>query len=296
MKGAVLAALWLALHTQGRALDTLRLPWIFSDEPALAADFNFSPGRNGETQVQICLGGFFKDFGLPKGAARAPQLEVLIEFLAPGALRPLRSTHSSLDLIEALKEYQKPFSRSIFKASSDLVYKNDQRVSLPPGDYNVTVDLRDEELSIQSRRTLHVIVPDLASGASGLGDLKFCLGLGERLDAQGRVKRWIDPNPWRQVSFKRGWDLIVAYDFAPAMNGSWRREVRVRRLRGNDEAVLSRQDALPLKNPGQYWITQIPTEEFKVWMEGVYVLEIDLWPRKNRAALVSSSKTFEVLP
>jgi hypothetical protein len=284
------------LPLPGQALHTLRLPWIFSDRPEITADFNFSPAPAGRTKVELSLGGRFAKFGLPRGAARAPQLAIHCEFISPGELVG-RVTHvdGRADLAEVLVGYGAPFARQAFSASSPYVFKTEFLATLAPGDYNVVVAIEDKELSIFSRRTLHVIVPALSSG---LGDLKFCLGVGEALDPSGKPARILDPNPWRQVGGASHWGLIVAYDLygpAPAP-GSLRRH-SIWRLRGdNDEPLWSEEAPLPPKKRGQLYLAQPPAKALAVLERGIYVFKVEIWHPGWPEAIQSASKTFEVLP
>lgn len=296
---ALLLGLALGLLPRaGAALQILRLPWIFSDEPELSADFNFSAAPGKKTRVELSLGGRFARFGLPRGAARAPILETRCEFVSPGELvDSVASLKGSLDLSEVLKGYGAAFSRSAFSGSSPYVFKSEYAVALAPGDYNVIVSIRDKELSISSRRTLHVIVPAIRE-ADGLGDLKFLLGVGEELDARGKKRRILDPNPWRQLGGASGWDLIVAYDtLGEAARGPMVRRHSVWRLRGdNDEALWSEEGPLPAKRPGQVYLARLGREELATLRRGIYVFKVEAWPRARPSAVFISSKTFEVLP
>src|SRR5579863_5607335 len=101
----------LGLVQQARALEVLRLPWIFSDEPEISADFNFSPSLQGKTQVDLSLGGRFSKFGLPFGAARAPILDIRVDFVNPGELvSSVATLRGRLDLGDVLKDYGQSFS------------------------------------------------------------------------------------------------------------------------------------------------------------------------------------------
>ena len=108
--GALALALLLA-GGSAQARESLRLPWVFSDEPDLAADFGFSPGAAGKTRVHLALGGRFAHFGLPRGAARAPKLAFTVEFKAPsdleGAVSVLRT---DLDLADVLGATATPWA------------------------------------------------------------------------------------------------------------------------------------------------------------------------------------------
>src|SRR5207244_2962203 len=118
------------------AIEILRLPWIFSDEPELTADFNFSTAAGGLTAVEISLGGRFARFGLRRGSARAPVLDVRLEVISPGELkREVATLKSSIDLSGVLKTYGVAFDPSCFRKSSVYVYKHDFHFQARPGDF-----------------------------------------------------------------------------------------------------------------------------------------------------------------
>jgi hypothetical protein len=270
-------------------LETLRLPWIFSDRPELSADFNFSPGSKGGTRVELSLGGRFSRFGLPWGAARPPILGLLCEFVDPGRLvGKVAALKGRIDLGQVLRESGLDFSPSRFKSSSPLLYKAEFSTELAPGDYNVALSLEDKELSISGRRTLHVIVP--AMERKGIGDLKFCMAVGKELDSRGKERRVLDPNPFRQVGGREAWPLIVAYDaFGAAGAQGAKRRVSIRRLRGDDADAWSAVDRLPARKAGQWFISQPPEQALAGLRPGVHVFSVEIGGMK-------ASKTFEVLP
>lgn len=275
--------------------ETLRLPWVFSDEPDLSADFAFEPGAGGKTQVTLELGGRFAGFGLPSGASRAPRLEILAEITAPSELeRAVGSVSGVVDLAEVLTEYGLSFARQHFREGSSLVYKASLGTELAPGDYNVRVQLKDEGLGVDSWRTLHLIVPSLDPAQWQLGDLKFITAVGKRLNGKGKEERVLDANPWRQVGAKLGWDLMVAYsDLGPRPGGALKRRASIRRLRG-DGAELWRDDSPPpAKRRDQVWILRLSEDELKPWKAGTYLLEVEL---SAGGRSVKAAKTFEVLP
>lgn len=294
MRPALLGAL-LALATGLPARETLRLPFVFSDEPDLSADFGFEPGKDGRTRVTLDLGGRFAGFGLPPGAARAPRLEVEAEVTAPTELdRDAATLRTQVDLAEALAGYGLRFERRHFGRNSTLVYKASLDVELPPGDYNVSLRLSDPALSVESRRTLHLLVPALDAKRWQLGDLRFITAVGARLDDKGREQRVLDPNPWRQVGGRLGWDLLVAYsDLGPRPPGVLSRRAQIRRLRGPAEPLWSEQGPPPPKRPEQVWLLRVPEPEIKAWQAGVYLLEVELGAGGRS---VKAAKTFEVLP
>jgi hypothetical protein len=291
-------ALFLLMPLPAGALEVLRLPWIFSDRPELTADFNFSPAPGGKTNVELALGGRFSRFGLPNGAARAPILEIRCDFVNPGELvENVAALKTQLDLGEILSTYGASFSESAFSSSSPFVFKTQFKVALKPSDYNIVVSIRDKELSISSSRTLHVIVPAI-SPSDGIGDLEFCQGVGESLDAQGRPTRLLDPNPWRQVGGAFKWGIIVAYDtFGAARRPHlWRRH-SIWRLRGdNDEPLWQDAGPAPPKKPGQLYIVQVAPELLKGLSPGVYVFKVEFWDKGQATDPLVGSKTFEVLP
>jgi hypothetical protein len=298
---AVLVAL---LASRAGALEVLRLPWIFSDKPQLTADFNFSPqGRQkasaGLTHVELALGGRFSHFGLPRGAAKAPELTVRCEFVSPGELVSRVATlESKVDLSEVLAESGLKFERRHFSASSRLVFKTEFTVNVAPGDYNVVVSIADKELSIFSSRTLHVIVPDMAASRPALSDLKFCLGVGQELDKQGKPRRVLDSNPWRQVGGRSGWELIVAYSaLGPSLGPRLMRRVSVRKLRGegSEKPLWQEESKAPEKSQEQLYLARVAPKVVQGLNRGIYVLKVELWPENRPLSVLASSKTFEVL-
>lgn len=286
---ALLAAASLA------ARESLRLPWAFSDEPDLVADFGFEPAPEGRVRVTLALGGRFAGFGLPRGAKRAPRLDIRAEFVAPSDLeREVRALTTQVDLADVLKEYGLGFSRSHFGETSRLVYKTSLETDLAPGDYNVSLRVADPALGVDSRRTLHLIVPELEAGRWQLGDLKFLTAVGQSLDEQGRTQRVLDPNPWRQVGGALGWDLLVAYsDRGPRPAGRLKRRLVIRRLRGDTEPVWRWEDQAPAKRPEQVWLLKLSEADFRTWKAGVYLLEVELSAGGRK---IGASKTFEILP
>ena len=293
----LLALSLLAASLQGR--EALRLPWVFSDEPDLTADFQFRAGRGDSTRVDLMIGGRFARFGLARRALRAPRLEVRAEFTAPGklTLEP-RSIATVLDLAETLAEYGLGFDKRHFSKSSKLVYKSELGLELEPGDYNVTISLKDAELELASRRTLHLIVPDLRTKEWTLADLKFIKGVGEKLDAKGRPQTVLDPDPWRQAGPLAGWDLMAAYtDLGPRPPGKLLRRHSVERLRDPGPApAWVEEGGAPGKSAKQSWLLRLPEALLKELRPGVYLLRVKLWPSGREAQAVESSKTFEVLP
>lgn len=276
------------------ARESLRLPWVFSDEPDLCADIGFSPGTDASTHLDLVLGGRFASFGLPLGAGRPPKLDIRCEFTDPSRLEAgSRVLDTQADLGEVLREYGLGFSRSRFSPDSPLLYKAELGTDLAPGDYNLSLDLRDAGLAIESRRTLHVFVPELQSGQWQLGDLKFITAVGQRLDEQGRKQRVLDPNPWRQVGGNLGWDLLVAYtDLGPRPAGALSRVHRVRRLR-DQQLMWQEEGPAPAKRPEQVWLLRVPEAQLRRWKGGIYQLEVGL---KSGGREIIASKTFEVLP
>ena len=276
------------------ARESLRLPWVFSDDPDLSADLGFSPGPGGLTHVELALGGRFAHFGLPHGAGRAPRLDIRCSFTDPSTLeRDARVLDTQVDLGQVLEEYRLPFSPRRFGADSPLLYKAELATDLRPGDYNLGLTLKDVDLSIECHRTLHVIVPAIDAGQWQVDDLKFVTAVGQRLDERGHAQRVLDPNPWRQVGGRLGWDLLVAYsDRGPRPGGALTRSHRVRRLR-TGEVVWQEQGPAPKKTAAQVWLVRVPAAELKRWKGGVYVLEAELDAGGRRTL---TSKTFEVLP
>lgn len=293
LSGALLLGVLAAAPLAAR--ESLRLPWIFSDEPDLCADFGFEPGKGGSTRVTLDLGGRFAGFGLPGGAAAAPKLELSAEFTAPSELeRDVRVLRAKLDLAEVLQEYGLKFERKHFNEGSKLVYKSQLETELPPGDYNVRITVKDPVLSVESRRTLHLIVPSMDAAQWQLGDLKFITAVGKRLDDKGREQRVLDGNPWRQVGGGLGWDILVAYsDLGPRPAAPLKRVVSIRRLRHALEPVWQDVSAPPAKRPDQVWLLRVPEAQLKGWKAGVYLLEVELSAGGRK---VKASKTFEVLP
>ncbi len=292
---ALMAALLVAGESPLLAWEQLRLPWVFSDEPDLNADFGFSPGPEGRTAVEVSLGGRFAAFGLPKGAARAPRLIVEAEFLAPGSLEVAATgVTGTVDLADVLKEYGEVFHRKHFAKASAFVYKSEMSVALAPGDYNVALRVHDPVLGIDSHRTLHLIVPALDPGRWAIGDLKFIHAVGKRLDEKGREQRVLDLNPWRQVAGRTHGDLMVAYSDRGQRPGSnLKRKQSIRRLRGEAEPVWRQEDMPPAKRAEQVWILQVPEARVRTWPAGVYVLKVEL---SAGGQSTEASKTFEVLP
>jgi hypothetical protein len=291
-----LCALALALAPLGApARENLRLPWVFSDEPDLSADFAFAPGHGKDTAIQISLGGRFANFGLPSGAARAPRLRITCAFTAPSELeRSARVLNTVVDLADVLRDYGLSFSPERFSASSTLVYKAELSTVLPAGDYNVRLDLKDPDLGIESRRTLVLIVPQLDPSAWQVGDLKFITGVGMSLDKAGRKVRTLDPNPWRQVGASLGLDLLVAYtDSGPRPRGVLTRSVTIRRLRGDATPVWRSGGPAPAKRNDQVWLIRVPERTVRRWKGGVYLMEVE---ERCAGRSVRASKTFEVLP
>lgn len=277
------------------ARETLRLPWVFSDEPDLSVDFGFEPGAEGLTALTLELGGRFAGFGLPSGASRAPRLQIAAEVTAPSELsRDIAQLSTVVDLSTVLTEYGLGFAKQHFREGSPLVYKATLHTPLRPGDYNVRLRITDPELRVDSERTLHLIVPAMDAAQWQLGDLKFITAVGKRLDEKGKEQRVLDANPWRQVGGKLGWDLLVAYsDLGPRPAGTLKRRSSIRRLRG-DGAVVWRDDSAPApKKREQVWLLRLPEAEVKAWPAGVYLLEVEL---QAGSSVVRASKTFEVLP
>jgi hypothetical protein len=296
---AVLLALALGLgwgpSAPLAAWEQLRLPWVFSDEPDLNADFSFAPLEGNRCQVGLDLGGRFAGFGLAKEATRAPKLSIQADFTALAALEsvPLRVT-GTVDLADVLQEYGVHFKPEYFGAASKFLYKAHLEAQLAPGDYNVSIQIRDPGLHIDSRRTLHLIVPYLDPAHWALGDLKFISALGKRLDEKGREQRVLDPNPWRQVGGDLGWDLLLAYsDRGPRPAGKLRRRHSVRRLRGDAEPIWQEEGDAPAKKASQVWIIRVPEAQLKQWQAGTYVLKAELWAGGTHT---EASKSFEVLP
>lgn len=277
------------------ARESLRLPWVFSDEPDLCADFGFEPGSGGSTKVNLELGGRFAGFGLASGAGRAPKLSITAEFTAPSELaRDVRSLSTVVDLREVLGEYGLSFARQHFKAGSKLVYKASLATELPAGDYNVRLKIEDKALAVESRRTLHLIVPELHADRWQLGDMRFITAVGKRLNKAGKEERVLDPNPWRQVGGGLGWDLQVAYsDLGPRPAGPLKRHVSIRRLRGDDAPIWMDDSPPPAKSAKQVWLLDLKEPQFLEWKAGVYRLDVALSAGGQTA---KAGKTFEILP
>jgi hypothetical protein len=295
MRAWMLALGLLAATAPLGAWESLRLPWIFSDDPDLSADFGFSPGKDGKTHVELVIGGRFAGFQLPRGAARSPRLSVVCEFNDPGALEAKPEIVSTvLDLEDVLKEYGVGFSKGAFKKGSRYVYKAELALDLAPGDYNVSIALDDRDLDLHSRRTLHMFVPAPKLDRWAVGDLKFISAVGKRLDAKGREQRVLDPNPWRQVGGPQDWDLLVAYrDLGPRPGGKLMRRHSVQRLRGGGPAVFTEESEAPPKQASQVWLVRVPADKARQWQAGTYTLKVELW---SGAQKVEGIKTFQVLP
>ena len=293
MKGLLLA-LGIAAAAGLGARESLRLPWVFSDEPDLTADLGFSPGPQGKTHVDLVLGGRFAHFGLPSGALRAPQLDITCAFTDPSRLeRSAVTLETRADLELFLAGYGLRFARRWFGSDSPLLYKAELETDLGPGDYDLSLAMQDAGMGFESHRTLHVIVPELDAGQWQLGDLRFITAVGKQMDSRGREKRLLDPNPWRQVGGQLGWDLLVAYaDLGPRPRGPLTRVHRVRRLRGG-QMLWQESGPAPDKKNGQVWLIRVPSAVVQRWKGGIYQLEVEL---KAGDRSVSSSKTFEVLP
>jgi hypothetical protein len=292
-----LPALALLLVVAAGALparEYLRLPWVFSDEPDLTADLGFSPGGPGRTHVDVVLGGRFAHFGLPSGALRAPQLDITCAFTDPSRLeRSAVTLKTRADLELFLAGYGLRFARRWFGSDSPLLYKAELEADLPPGDYNLSLTMRDAGMGFESHRTLYVIVPELAGGRWQVGDLRFITGVGRQLDMKGREQRLLDPNPWRQVGGQLGWDLLVAYnDLGPRPPGALSRVHRIRRLLSG-QVVWQESGGAPAKKAGQVWLVRVPASAVRLWKGGIYQLEVGL---RAGDRSVTSSKTFEVLP
>jgi hypothetical protein len=178
------------------------------------------------------------------------------------------------------------------------VYKAELRILLAPGDYNVSVDLKDPELEVASRRTLHLIVPAMDMSRWALSDLKFITGVGEALDAKGQPRRVLDPDPWRQTSADASWPLTVAYsDLGPRPAGRLERRHWIDRLRDEDPSpAWAEEGPAPSKKKGQSWLLSPPPKVLAGLRPGVYVLHTRLWAGGDKAGAIESSKTFEVLP
>jgi hypothetical protein len=244
--------------------------------------------------VDLALGGRFANFGLPNGALRAPQLDITCAFTDPSRLeRSAVTLRTRADLELFLQGYGLRFARRWFGSDSPLLYKAEMETDLPPGDYNLSLAMQDAGIGFESHRTLHVIVPELAAGQWQVGDLRFITGVGKQLDAKGREQRLLDPNPWREVGGKLGWDLLVAYaDLGPRPAGPLTRVHRVRRLRSG-QVLWQESGPAPDKKASQVWLIRVPEPAFQRWKGGIYQLEVEL-KAGNRS--VTSSKTFEVLP
>ncbi len=290
-----LLGLVLVLSANLGARDGLRLPWVFSDQPELVADFVFSPGLKKMTRVEMLLGGHFSNLKLPKGAARAPRLSVEVKFLAPGQLQDQPKSASALiDLDAVIQSAGLKFESALFSARSKLLYKGELSLDLAPGDYNVEVSVKDESLGIRGNRTLHLIVPEERSNAWGLSDLRVLLGVGERLDEQGKTQRVLDPNPWRELGGGSDWDFIVAYrDVGPRPAGALVQEYSVRRMRADEDSWSLIQPA-PDKGARQVWLVHVPAQLVATWRPGVYLLTVALRSKSNPKQVVQSSKSFEV--
>ena len=291
----VLVSALALLAAPAGARESLRLPWVFSDQLDLCADFSFSAGHSGKTAIAIDLGGKFANFGLPARAARAPRLDITCEFTAPSELEKDTSRLKEvLDLADVLRDYGLTFSPSRFGESSKLVYKAELATDLAPGDYNLRITLSDPALEIESRRTLHLIVPSIATGSWQVGDLKFITAVGQTLGKGGRKERVLDPNPWRQVGGGLGLDLLVAYtDSGTRPPGALERTVRIRRLRGDAPPVWQDSTPPPPKRADQVWVLRVPERTLKRWQGGVYLLEVE---ERCGGTLATAAKTFEVLP
>jgi hypothetical protein len=277
------------------AWERLRLPWVFSDEPDLNADFSYTPMEDGRTQVSLDLGGRFAGFGLVKNATRAPKLAIEGEFTALSALEGIPvKVSTTVDLADTLQEYGVKFSRDDFSASSSFLYKAHVGTALPPGDYNVSIRIQDLGQGIDSRRSLHLIVPRLDPARWAVGDLKFITAVGKRLDEKGREERVLDPNPWRQVGGKLGWDLLLAYsDRGPRPGGKLLRRHSIQRLRGDSAPIWQESGEAPPKKASQVWLIRVPEAQVKAWQPGTYLLKVELSAGNSKA---EASKTFEVLP
>ena len=295
MRLALLALVLAGVSATAGARENLRLPWVFSDQPDLTADLGFSPAAGpGKTHVDLVLGGRFAHFGLPSGAVRAPQLDITCSFTDPSRLeRSAVTLATRADLELFLAGYGLRFAPRWFGSDSPLLYKAELETDLAPGDYNLSLAMQDKGMGIDSRRTLHVIVPELAAGQWQVGDLRFITAVGKQLDAKGREQRLLDPNPWRQVGGALGWDLLVAYaDLGPRPAGVLSRVHRVRRLRSGD-LVWQEAGPAPAKRGGQVWLVRVPEATVRQWKGGIYQLEVEL---SAGGRTVTSSKTFEVLP
>jgi len=276
------------------AREGLRLPWVFSDEPDLTADLGFSPGPAGKTHVDLVLGGRFAHFGLPSGALRAPQLDITCAFTDPSRLeRSAVTLKTRADLELFLAGYGLHFARRWFGSDSPLLYKAELETDLNPGDYDLSLAMQDAGIGFESHRTLHVIVPELAAGQWQLGDLRFITAVGKQMDDHGQEQRLLDPNPWRQVGGRLGWDLLVAYsDLGPRPPGPVTRVHRIRRLRSG-QLLWQEAGPAPAKKNSQVWLIRVPSDVIQRWKGGICQLEVEL---TAGGRTVSSSKTFEVLP
>jgi hypothetical protein len=290
----LLLALGIAAAAGLWARESLRLPWVFSDEPDMTADLGFSPGAPGKTHVDLALGGRFAHFGLPSGALRAPQLDITCAFTDPSRLeRSAVTLKTRADLELFLAGYGLHFARRWFGADSPLLYKAEMETDLSPGDYDLSLAMQDAGIGFESHRTLHVIVPELAADQWQLGDLRFITAVGKQMDSHGHEQRLLDPNPWRQVGGQLGWDLLVAYaDLGPRPAGPMTRVHRVRRLRSG-QLLWQESGPAPEKKGSQVWLIRVPSTEIRRWKGGICQLEVEL---KAGDRTVSSSKTFEVLP
>jgi hypothetical protein len=273
----------------------LRLPWVFSDEPDLSADFWFAPGAAGKTAVAVELGGRFAGYPLGGERTSAPVVGFRCSFVDPTALdRAAEVLTGKVDLGEVLQEYALPFSAARFSASSDLVYKSELACELTPSDYNVEIVVSDPARGIERRRPLHLIVPEFRENGWQTGDLRFLTGAGYTLAEDGSRKLALDPNPWRQVGGGLKWDLLAAYtDRGPRPGGPLIQTHRIRRLRGDPRPLWSESGPAPEKRADQVWLVRVPEKTVAAWKGGIYVLEVEL---RCGGRSVRSSRTFEVLP
>ncbi len=294
-----LALCLLPLPAALRARQQLNSPAFLKGNPSLSVDFFFSQLPGGRTLAELELGGRFANIRLPKGARRAPRLEVSCAFrpLDGKGQAPLGRA-GTCDLGEVLKNAGRSFRASEFGGRSPLTYQAELSLALDPGAYLVELRAADKGLGLSLDRTLRVTVPAFPAEKWYVGDLKFCESIGRTEGAGGVQEPLLTGNPWRLVGRRDGFPLLVAYELKD-MPRDWVGRPLVHRFtvtelytkkpytwKHEEERVLGGRDSLE--------VFAMPPKRLRRFPDGVYLLLVDVFNPASPGDRGHSYKSFEV--